>query len=166
MEDKEKITNEKQRINVIETTKMPGGITGKGFKPGESGNPEGRPKGTGHKLLSTLLREALEREADVEIEYPDKDGTIIKKKVTLADAVIWRMSKIAVGGSDKESIKAIAEIFDRDEGKARGSLNIGLEREIEGVDITIIHATKNDIDSSVPKEPGEQGEDNVERRGS
>lgn len=132
-------------------------ITGK-FLPGNKFS-QGSVKG--HKLLSTLLRQALEREADVEIEYPDRDGTMIKKKVTLADAIIWRMSKIAVTASDKESIKAIAEIFDRDEGKARGSLNIGVEREIEGIDVNIVYANKDDIDTSVPEEPGEQGENNT-----
>jgi Family of unknown function (DUF5681) len=32
--------SEERKIN----GKMPGGITGKGFKPGQSGNPGGRPK--------------------------------------------------------------------------------------------------------------------------
>jgi hypothetical protein len=39
--------------------KMPGGITGKGWLPGKSGNPGGQPKG---KRLTTLLRDALDRE--------------------------------------------------------------------------------------------------------
>ena len=39
--------------------KMPGGITGKGFLPGQSGNPGGQRKG---KRITTLIREALERE--------------------------------------------------------------------------------------------------------
>ena len=30
--------------NNAETTKKPGGVTGKGFMPGQSGNPGGRPK--------------------------------------------------------------------------------------------------------------------------
>jgi hypothetical protein len=30
--------------NNAETTKKPGGVTGKGFRPGRSGNPSGRPK--------------------------------------------------------------------------------------------------------------------------
>ena len=42
-----------------EYEKMPGGITGKGWLPGQSGNPGGQPKG---KRITTLIREALERE--------------------------------------------------------------------------------------------------------
>jgi hypothetical protein len=30
--------------NNAQSTKKPGGVTGKGFKPGESGNPGGRPR--------------------------------------------------------------------------------------------------------------------------
>jgi hypothetical protein len=124
-------------------------ITGK-FLPGNKLSPGGTK---GRKLLSTLLREALEKQSD--IEY---DG----RKVTYQEAVVWNLIRIATKGQeDKDIIKGIAEVFDRDEGKARGSLNIGLEREIEGVDITIVHANKDDIDTSVPKEPGEQGEDNT-----
>ena len=38
-----------------------GGITGKGFMPGQSGNPGGRPKGS--KSLRNLLVEALRKKA-------------------------------------------------------------------------------------------------------
>jgi hypothetical protein len=37
----------------------PGGVTGKGFRPGQSGNPGGRPKG---RTLTGILRELMERE--------------------------------------------------------------------------------------------------------
>jgi hypothetical protein len=36
--------------------KMPGGVTGKGFAPGQSGNPSGRPK---KKPISDLYEEIL-----------------------------------------------------------------------------------------------------------
>ena len=41
--------------------KTPGGITGKGWLPGKSGNPGGQRKG---KRITTLIHEALEREHD------------------------------------------------------------------------------------------------------
>lgn len=46
------------------------------FKKGESGNPLGKPVGT--KSLSTILKNMLEEEIDVELE----DGT--KQKKTLS----------------------------------------------------------------------------------
>lgn len=39
------------------TRRLRGGVTGKGFEPGRSGNPGGRPKGT---LLDKTLVELLE----------------------------------------------------------------------------------------------------------
>jgi len=44
------------------------------FKPGQSGNPDGKPKGTKH--LSTYIQEAL---TDENFELKLKDGTILKE---------------------------------------------------------------------------------------
>lgn len=45
----------------------------KSWKPGQSGNPNGKPKGTKH--LSTWIRELMEDES---FEFQLKDGTLIK----------------------------------------------------------------------------------------
>jgi hypothetical protein len=49
--------------NSAETTKKPGGVTGKGFMPGVSGNPGGRPK---KKPITELYQEMLNDGATIE----------------------------------------------------------------------------------------------------
>lgn len=82
------------------------------FKPGESGNPAGRPKGS--RNLSTILREMLEEE----IEVTTESG---KEKKKLQDVMIRRLLKAATKSGDLKptELKAIQEIFDRVEGKAK-----------------------------------------------
>lgn len=69
-----------------------GGCTGRGFMPGQSGNPAGRPKGPS---LTRLLREALDAD----------DGAA-------ADAIVQRIIASAKGGN----FKYIKLIFDRIDG--------------------------------------------------
>jgi hypothetical protein len=71
--------------------KLYGGITGKGFKPGKSGNPGGRPK-------SKPLTEAYER--------------LLADRKT-ADAVAKAMERQARKGN----VRAAQEMADRVEGK-------------------------------------------------
>ena len=47
------------------TRRLRGGVTGKGFEPGRSGNPGGRPKGT---LLDKTLVELLEADGGQDLE--------------------------------------------------------------------------------------------------
>jgi hypothetical protein len=76
------------------------------FEPGQSGNPSGRPKGT--KNPSTILKEMLEEELEVVI-----DGVKVKK--TFKDLIVRKLIKKANDGD----LRAIQEIFDRVEGKAK-----------------------------------------------
>jgi hypothetical protein len=76
------------------------------FKEGESGNPAGRPKGS--KNLSTILKEMLEEEIEITL-----DGK--KERKQFKDIIVRRLVKKANDGD----LRAIQEIFDRTEGKAK-----------------------------------------------
>ena len=77
------------------------------WKEGDpSPNPSGRPKGT--KNLSTILRSMLEEDVDVVI-----DGK--KERRQFQEVIIRKLLKKANDGE----IRAIIEIFDRVEGKAK-----------------------------------------------
>lgn len=86
----------------------PGGVTGKGFVPGQSGNPSGRPKS---KLLSEAYRAAL-----AELIPGDKRGRTIAEKI--ADEII----KQALKGKYMHA----SEIADRVEGKPRQAYDVEL----------------------------------------
>jgi hypothetical protein len=76
------------------------------WKEGDpSPNPSGRPKGS--RNLSTILREMLEEEIDVNI-----DGVKLRKQ--FQEVIIRKLLKKANEGD----IRAITEVFDRTEGKA------------------------------------------------
>ena len=51
--------------NNPKSTKKLGGVTGKGFMPGVSGNPSGRPKGTMKDYLSRKFQEMSDEEKEV-----------------------------------------------------------------------------------------------------
>lgn len=83
----------------------PGGVTGKGFKPGQSGNPSGRPKS---KLLSEAYRAALAEE--------------LKNGRTCAEEIAKEMVKLAMKGKYMHA----SEIADRVEGKPRQAYDVEL----------------------------------------
>ncbi len=68
--------------NNAESTKKLGGITGKGFKPGQSGNPGGRPKGTLKQFVQKMF---------VEMSEEDKVKWLKAQKVSGID--IWKMGE-------------------------------------------------------------------------
>jgi hypothetical protein len=98
-----------QKTDVKQTAKgkFPrGNKIGKQFPKGESGNPQGRPKLT---KLTDALREQL---AETLPDAPER---------TVAEAIARALIKEAVRGN----IAAIKEVFDRAEGKAPMTLDVG-----------------------------------------
>ena len=79
---------------------MPGGITGKGFKPGQSGNPNGRPKGT--RSIPDKLK-----------KIGDEEGTLDGK--SKLDVIMYKVFQYALEGKPW----AVQFIADRTEGKAK-----------------------------------------------
>ena len=82
--------------------KRPGGVTGKGFRPGVSGNPGGRPKG---RSITARLREALESNRLGSKAVPDGK--------TVLDLVVEAILAEAAAGNSR----IIKELLDRIEGK-------------------------------------------------
>lgn len=85
------------------------------FKPGVSGNPAGKPKGT--RSMGTILREMMSEEVSVL-----ENGQQVRKP--FADIIIRKLIKKANEGN----IQAIREIFDRVDGK------VGQEIELSSPD--------------------------------
>src|SRR5262249_28738519 len=81
----------------------PGNKLGKRYKPGESGNPNGRPKRT--RLTEALL-------AQLEQTAPNED--------TVAECIARALILEALKGN----VQAIREIGDRTEGKPRQQLDV------------------------------------------
>lgn len=82
-----------------------GGRGGKGFMPGVSGNPAGKPKGARH--FSTLIREAIIKVAEGDAE--PTDILIVQQLVTKAK---------------KGDLAAIDRVIDRVDGKAEQTINL------------------------------------------
>lgn len=90
------------------------------FRKGKSGNPSGRPRGS--KNVSTQLKKLIGKAAPEDVAnskiIADFAGHL--KRPTMADAIAVRLLSEAVKGN----IKAIKEINDRLEGKARQAVEV------------------------------------------
>jgi len=92
--------------------KMIGGITGKGFMPGQSGNPSGRPPKA--KLLTDILEDYLKRECHVDNDITSRLKELAgKENPTWADIMAIGTVLLALRGNPA----ALKEIWERIDGK-------------------------------------------------
>jgi hypothetical protein len=92
------------------------------FKPGQSGNPAGKPKGA--KRVSTVLKELLEKLAPGAVVDAKFVAEFCKgrKRVTNADAAAARLLYEALVKGEPWAMK---ELIDRTEGKATQPVELG-----------------------------------------
>lgn len=64
------------------------------FKPGQSGNPKGRPKGA--KSPGTILREILNRKIEIR-----QDGRV--RKITVFQAILLKQAEDAIKGNSRSA---------------------------------------------------------------
>lgn len=95
------------------------------FKPGQSGNPSGRPKGT--KNLKTLARREFEQK--IEVREGQHVREITKKEAFVKGTINRALQK---GGKDSDTaLRFLAEI--EDEAEAAGVPSIPLNQDEEEV---------------------------------
>jgi hypothetical protein len=90
--------------NAKTAKKIPGGVTGKGFRPGQSGNPGGRPK---KKPITEIYERILAQDRNCK----DIEAAVLKM----------------IRSGRAETIAALREMADRLEGKVSGKVSQPLE---------------------------------------
>ena len=86
------------------------------FKPGESGNPKGRPKKA--EALTEILRTQL---AKAKIQYPDGSQLVAK------EALAAKLIELAMEGD----VPALKYIYDRIDGKPAQSIDLDHSGELK-----------------------------------
>ncbi len=90
------------------------------FKPGVSGNPSGRPKGS--KNITTFLHELLQKKMD----GPETPLTPKGGKMTAAQVVALKLLGRAIRGD----LTAIQQLQDRTEGRAKETVEQTVKGEV------------------------------------
>ena len=85
------------------------------FKPGESGNPNGRPKGA--ISITAMVKERLKE------VYPGRDNA---EKKTYAQKIIDAIFDNAIKNNDSRTIKDVWAYID---GQPKATLDIGADKE-------------------------------------
>jgi hypothetical protein len=94
------------------------------FRPGQSGNPKGRP--TGAKNTATLLREILDRKIEV------RTGSTVRK-ISVREAMLTRFTESALKG-DTKSAAFLLQRYDTPETSDEHATNGAAADEHEIID--------------------------------
>ena len=120
----------KQKLTLKQRNNNEGGVTGKGFKPGQSGNPDGRPKGS--LSIPHLLRRIGIEKAPVEIAKNVRElyGMAKNKSLTMFECFV-RLTYIKALEGD---IRAIDWLSERTEGKVSQAIELKVthRHKVEG----------------------------------
>lgn len=101
------------------------------FKPGQSGNPSGRPKGAQSyaEIIRSLGSKRI-RDIDAIPEELKRQLTIDNKDLTIKEALVYSATLRALAG-DKHALDFVA---DREEGRAPETIKITDDRVIIDID--------------------------------
>lgn len=104
------------------------------FKPGESGNPRGRPKGA--KNEATLLFELLHRKVEIR-----ENGRT--RKITILEAMLHRLAEDSLKGN----VKSAAFLLNRLAAMASGIAAPEVNQDDQAVLAAYIRSSKFDLDA-------------------
>ena len=111
-----------------------GGVTGKGWKKGKSGNPNGRPK-KGEAWADVANELLISKEIDITMKMPN--GKVkrlnLESDRSFRHAVIVGMIKEAMNGN----VQAARELADRTEGKPKQEREI--TNKTEPIQVMVIN---------------------------
>jgi len=118
------------------------------FKPGQSGNPKGRPKGT--RSLASVVRAAMTERVTIVLNGK-------RKSVSKLDAAMMQAANQAAGGEHR-AMRLVVDLmrgFESAEAP-RGLDNPKTAAELKAADTIILEAAARMLKSAVP-EGGENG---------
>jgi hypothetical protein len=116
------------------------------FKPGQSGNPRGRPKGA--RGVSAILEAALAKRITV-----TENG--IRRRISKLDAAVQQVVNKAAGGNEK-AVKLIMEMIahgERANQPVDGEMSAGAQK---ARDAAILELLKTQMQSLVSKDEGNE----------
>lgn len=115
---------------------------GSRFKPGQSGNPRGRPKGA--RNAATIVSQILNHRVTIQSPTGPKKGS-------LREAMIWKQVELAIKG-DGKAFRTLIETDERHREQTGGEADAGLSANDEAILMALLERK-----SSKAAKPGNKG---------